>query len=229
MLIQETEDYWIWNDDTLVFKPEFNKPLDDYINIIKNYDKLIFSNYSDIVICIKTNNQFECGFIKYYFNSNFNQSVINLPPNITHLSFGFCFNQEVNNLPPNITHLSFGCCFNQEVNIPFSVKYLKLDCNNQNIIDYLPDSIEELELDYYFNLELTNLPSSLKKIIFNENSNYNKNLNCLPKKLELLQLPRKYNLEIKNIPNGLKKVICSKNYKYINNFKDLKIETYKIY
>ena len=37
MLTQETEDYWIWNENILVFKPEFNKPLDDYINIIKNY------------------------------------------------------------------------------------------------------------------------------------------------------------------------------------------------
>ena len=56
MLIQETENYWIWKDNTLIFKPKFNKPLDNYINIIKNYDKLIFSNYCDIAICIKTNN-----------------------------------------------------------------------------------------------------------------------------------------------------------------------------
>src|SRR6056300_1247759 len=157
MLTEETEDYWIWNVNTLVFKPEFNKPLDDYINIISKYDKLIFSNYSDVKICIETNNQYKVKFKKYYLKSKFNQEVNNLPPNITNLTFGYYFNQEVNNLPPNITHLTFGYHFNQEVNIPFSVKYLKLDCNNQNIIDYLPDSIEELELESYFNLELNNL------------------------------------------------------------------------
>ena len=64
MLIQETENYWIWNDNTLVFKP-FNKPLDDYINIISKYDKLIFSNYRDIDICIETNNQYKR---EYNFN-----------------------------------------------------------------------------------------------------------------------------------------------------------------
>ena len=42
MLIEETKYYWIWNNDTLVFKPEFNKPLDNYINIVGKYDKLYF-------------------------------------------------------------------------------------------------------------------------------------------------------------------------------------------
>ena len=148
MLTQETEDYWIWNEDILVFKPEFNKPLNDYINIIQNYDILIFSNYSDIAICIKTNNQYIYEFKKYFLKSNFNQKV-------------------------------------------------------------------------------NNLPSSLKKLTFNEDSKYDKELNCLPKKLELLQLPFEYKLEIKNVPNGLNKVICSEDYEYINNFKGLKIETYE--
>ena len=163
MLTEETEYYWIWNENILVFKPEFNKPLNDYIDIISKYNKLIFSNYSDIAICIKTNNQYIFKFKKYLeskFNQEvnnlplnithltfgycFNQEVINLPPNITHLTFGYIFNQKVNNLPPNITHLTFGRNFNQEVYVPLSVKYLKLNCNNQNIIDYLPNSIEEL-------------------------------------------------------------------------------------
>ena len=244
MATRETENYWILNDNTLIFKSEFNKFLDNYINIISKYNKLIFSNYSDIDICIETNNEYG---LKYYFESKFNQPVINLPPNITHLTFGYYFNQEVNNLPsnithltfdwefnqkvnnlpPNITHLTFGYHFNQKVDIPFSVKYLKLDCNNQNIIDYLPNSIEELELDFNFNLELNNLPSSIKKLTFDKNSLYNKELNCLPKKLELLKLPENYKQEIKIIPNGLKKIICSEDYKYINNFKSLEIETYE--
>ena len=116
MLTEEIEDYWIWNNNTVVFKPKFNKPLDDYINIISKYDKLIFSNYMDIAIYIETNNQYDRKFDKYYFKSNFNQPVKNLPQNITHLTFGYEFNQEVNNLPPNITHLTFDRCFDQEVN-----------------------------------------------------------------------------------------------------------------
>ena len=33
MLTEETEDYLILNDNTLIFKSEFNKFLDNYINI----------------------------------------------------------------------------------------------------------------------------------------------------------------------------------------------------
>ena len=84
MLTQETEDYWIWNDNTLVFKPEFNKPLDNYLNIIENYNKLIFSNYIDVKICIEINNKYKSKFDNYFLESKFNQLVNNLPQNLTH-------------------------------------------------------------------------------------------------------------------------------------------------
>ena len=118
---------------------------------------------------------------------------------------------------------SFGNKFNQLVDLPSSIVYLKLACDNTSIIDYLPESIEELELDYDFNLELNNLPNSIKKIRF---YNYNKELNCLPSSVELLQLPFNYTHKILNIPKGLKKVICSSNYKYISDFDNIEVETY---
>ena len=31
---EETSDYWVYNNEILVFKPEFDKPLENYINII---------------------------------------------------------------------------------------------------------------------------------------------------------------------------------------------------
>jgi hypothetical protein len=89
----------------------------------------------------------------------------------------------------------------------------------------LPDSIEELEFGYYFNLELNDLPSSIKKIIFNKQSDYNKPLNNLPKAVELLELPHKYNLPIINIPQEFKKIICSKDYEFINDFSSFVVET----
>ena len=38
-------DYWIY-EDSFIFKPEFNGSLDNYIDIISNCDKLIFSKGS---------------------------------------------------------------------------------------------------------------------------------------------------------------------------------------
>ena len=44
-----------------------------------------------------------------------------------------------------------------------------------------------MELDEYFNLELNDLPTSIKKIIFDKESKYNNELNCLPKFVEQIQ------------------------------------------
>ncbi len=302
----ETNDYWIV-DYKLIFKPGFKGKLSDYDDLISKYNTLIFSIYNDVNICIKTNNQYIPDYkefslffkdfnekinlpinithlsfgirfnqevklpenlthlsfgndfnkkvilpqklIHLTFGSEFNQEVelpinithltfgnyfkqkVILPPNLTHLTLGWYFNQEVV-LPPNITHLTFGNYFEKIVDIPLKVKYLKLNCNNLRIINYLPNSLEELELDFCFNLELNNLPSSIKIIKFYEDItktyvySYNKELNNLPNSIELIQLPKKYPYQIKNIPKQLKKIICSKNYKFIKDFEKYELETY---
>ena len=44
----ETDDYWICDQDTLIFKPEFNDNLDKYNYLLEKYEKIIFSNYDDL-------------------------------------------------------------------------------------------------------------------------------------------------------------------------------------
>jgi len=58
--------------------------------------------------------------------------------------------------------------------IPPSVKILTLNCNNLNLIENLSNSIQELNLQINFNLELNNLPNSIKIIRFKKKSRYNK-------------------------------------------------------
>jgi hypothetical protein len=96
---------------------------------------------------------------------DFNQTVNNLPKNLTHLTFGFLFNQPVDNLPKTLTHLTFGFNFNQQVdNLPCNIKYLSIDCNSK-IINNLPQFIEELVIKTKYGIyEIVNLPYSLKKI-----------------------------------------------------------------
>ena len=96
-----------------------------------------------------------------------------------------------------------------------------------NIIDYLPDSVEELILGYAFNLELNDLPSSIKKLVIYY-VNYVHELNCLPNNLEYLELPERYDKEIKKYPKQLKTIKCNKDYKYIDEVKQngFEIETY---
>jgi len=93
------------------------------------------------------------------------------------------FNQKVE-LPENLTHLTFGCDFNQKVELPFSIKYLNVENDKAHNLDYLPEGIEELELGIYFNNDtLCNLPNSLK--IIKLYHSYRGNLKCLPKNTKI--------------------------------------------
>jgi len=71
-----------------------------------------------------------------------------------------------------------------------------LDCNNEYYINFLPFNIESIEFGYNFDLKLDNLPTSIKKISFNIDSEYDKELNCLPNNLEILFLPKHYKHKI---------------------------------
>ena len=68
----ETKDYWIYKNK-IFFKPNFNDKLDNYLDIITNYNEIIFSNYDNYNISIKTNNKHFYKYHKNYESSNFNQ------------------------------------------------------------------------------------------------------------------------------------------------------------
>jgi hypothetical protein len=76
-----------------------------------------------------------------------------------------------------------------------------------------------------FNLDLNNLPNSIKKIII-KNENYNKELNCLPESIEYLELPYNYNKQIKKFPLNLRTIKCNSNYKFIDDFCNYEIIYY---
>ena len=92
-----------------------------------------------------------------------------------------------------------------------------------HLVENLPNSLVELELNQIFNLELDNLPSNLKKIIICPYGDFNKKLNNLPNSIEEIILNKSYNKQIKNIPQNLKKITCLKNYPFINDFENYDI------
>ena len=87
------EPYWTI-DGTLIFEPYFNEESDNYYDVISQYNKLIFSNYSDSEIIILTENKYDDKYNNKYIGSKFNKKL-ELTENITHISFGFYFNQKV--------------------------------------------------------------------------------------------------------------------------------------
>ena len=71
----ETTDYWIY-ENKVIFKPNFNDNLDDYIDIISKYNELIFSNYDDYNITIKTNNVYCSEYDDNYKYSHSNLCIL---------------------------------------------------------------------------------------------------------------------------------------------------------
>lgn len=135
--------------------------IDKSIGIInEQFTKSIFSNYADVDICIKKHNGFDVTMpSRYWKKSRFNQPI--------------CLNDA-------LTHLTFGIYFTQSVCL-LNITYLKIECNNLNLIDNLPNSLNKLVLGCCFNLQLNDLPNSIKHI----------------------ELPLKYNKLIQNIPINL--------------------------
>ena len=136
-----------------------------------------------------------------------------------------------------MTHLSLGFSFNKNLILPNTLLYLELGCNNQYIIDNIPNSIKTLKLINHFNLELNNLPNSIESIIFitdhenycynrrwNKIYNYEKELNNLPNSVKYLYLPCDYDLVIKRFPKNLIKIYCNRKYKYLIYVEDYEIE-----
>ena len=85
---------------------------------------------------------------------------------------------------------------------------------------------KRIKFQLFFVLELNNLPNSIKKITFDKDSKYNKELNCLPNFVELIELSWIYDRQIKKFPTQLKKIICWENYKYKKDFENFLIQTY---
>lgn len=159
--------------------------------------------------------------------TNIFDKYLNLPLSLTQLTLNSNFNLPIKLLPPLLTHLIFGNEFNQPIDLPSQIIYLSLSSNNEYIINNLPNGIEKLHLfDKAFDLELNNLPTSIKTIIFtNVNFRiYDKKLNCLPDSVEYIKLPLEYKHRISNIPKKLKNVSCSYGYEYIDDFRDLGIK-----
>ena len=110
--------YWIY-EDKFIFKPEFNEPIDNYVDVIKNYSQLIFSNYDVLELYIDTNNDYEFKYSIDYKGSIFNYpltySLNNLT--LTHLTFGWNFNQPLSNSLNKLTSLCLFVSFNENTTL----------------------------------------------------------------------------------------------------------------
>lgn len=240
----ETQEYWTYNSDamaysprfnrlnynsdTIVFKYDFNKPIEingEYYNIISKYTKLIFSNYEKLYDCIKNKNYsiHHGSFAESKFNQPIDEIQYGLPKILTHvifghnfnypvnlheglilLIFGSKFNQPIDNLPSSLMHLEFSCSFNQPINkLPTSLKFLRfIESFNQPI--NLPPGLTHLTFDCRFDRPVI-LPDGLEYLCISNDDNSD-TLDNLPSSITELELGYYIKSELNNLPNGIKKI-----------------------
>jgi hypothetical protein len=211
-MIEDNIDYWVYQD-YLIFKPHFNKEINELS--LRKYKHIIFSNYKNPLITIKTFNKYIYEYKDFYEFSKFNQPI-NLPDTIIHLTFGYYFNQPVN-LSCSLTYLCFDFNFNQPLNLPNSLEHLSFgNLFNQPI--NLPNSLKYLNVGSSFNQNI-NLPTKLKYLCINSNNQYI--INNLVDSIEELELGYNFNLELNNLPNNIQRIIFYKYSIYDKNLNSL--------
>ena len=101
------EPYWIIAD-TIIFKPEFVNSLNEYVKIIFQYKKIIFSNYNEPKIATETNNKYNSKYDNIWNCSKFNQPLSDFLSkliNLEHLNLSYYFNRPLSDSLSNLINL----------------------------------------------------------------------------------------------------------------------------
>ena len=204
---------YIIQNDTIIFKPEFNNVFDEYIEILVGIKKIYFTDSRldkifldcDLILHENWSSEYNLNCIFNHGYSRFNKSVDNLPSNITHIFFSGYFDKPVDNLPSDLTHLFFGHEFSQPVdNLPIHLTYLIFNFSFNYPVDNLPLTLKVLTFGYKFSQPVDNLPPFLTYLIFGDN--FNMSINWLPHSIKVLVLGMYFTHPLDNLPNGIQSI-----------------------
>lgn len=163
--------------------------------------------------------------IKLNIKGNFfDQYVDNLPIKLKILKFKTRFNKNIDNLPNNLIQLDLTYEFNQDIkNLSNNLISLSLSSVFDKLIAKIPNI---LYLIYKGNMQLNNLPKSIKKLDI-LNNRYDKLLDFLPEGIEKLYVKSNI-LKINDLPSSIKEIhIHEHNIKNINKIYHNKIIYFK--
>lgn len=228
----------------IIFKNNFNEPLDDYIDVINKHDKIFLGNSFNNDISILPPN---ITTIIFHSESVFNQEIKDFPYNLKKIIFGKNFNKPLDYFSASLEELEFepSSIFNCDLsNLPSSVKKITLGNNFYKSINHLPFNLEYLKISSSYNEEIKVLPQKLKHLIFykdnsslnyynndltseNKKDNYDFEIKNLPPNLIEIKYPQNYSYQITNLPKSLKILKINASYEFKKNinksYPDVKI------
>jgi hypothetical protein len=184
----------------------------ELISISKIKSLSYFDNFESVSLDMYT---MRCP--KYVKFIHFLVNSIDIPDEVTHLTFNHIFNKPIENcIPHSVTHLTFGWKFDQEIDncIPSSVTHLTFGWNfNQSIDNCIPSSVTHLTFGRHFDQPINNcIPSSVTHLTFGRYFNQPIN-NCIPSSVTHLTFGKNFNQSIKKLPK-LVSLIMHKDYKW---------------
>lgn len=155
---------------------EISFSFNSLITLPKHLVKIIFNHYFDQEIELPKHLEY------LSFGTYFNKKIY-LPPSLKCLKFSDYFNQPII-LPNKLIELELGRDFNQPIVLPNTLMYLKIgykfthkmglseslieliiDCNNNGLIENLPNSLNNLITGFMFFLPFETLPNSIDNLI----------------------------------------------------------------
>ena len=150
---------------------ENNTNLIDYNNNYTNY--LFYNNYGEFNQPLKNSLNNLINLEQISFGTVYNKpllksldNLINLKKLVLKYEFNQPFKNSLNNLI-NLKKITFNKEFNQQLFLPSNINILSLISNNNiNLIENIPNTINELILEFD-NFKLYSLPNSIKKITLN--------------------------------------------------------------
>lgn len=161
-----TVNYWIHNN-SLIFKPHFNEPLENFYQVVTDYETLIFANYNELNVINCIDNVYDAEVVDYIKTSKFNYPITKLHNNLKKLSLGFNYNKCIS-LNDGIKIVIFGDSFNCPVKLVETIEelYFGESFNQPIVFNY---GLKKLTLGYSFNQSI-DLPSSIKYLMLECNN-----------------------------------------------------------
>lgn len=188
----------------ITFSGYFNEDLDQYYEIIKDMDEMIFEDFRFNKPFVLTPN-----IIRLEFVWAFDQSIV-LTPYIKYLTFGKFFNQPIV-LTPCLTYVIFGDYFNQPIILTPHIKHLIFGFGF-NQLTILTQHIQHIEFGSYFKQSII-FCSHIKKLYINCNDYWF--VDNLPNNIEHITFGFLFDIPLYNIPNCTNGNISTyEDYKY---------------
>ena len=149
---------YISRNNLIIFRDNFNEPLDDYIDVINQHDKIFLGlSFNNDISILPPN----ITTIIFHTESSFNQEIKDFPCNLKKIVFGKNFNKPLDYFPASLEELEFepSSMFDHDLyNLPQSVKKITLGINFSKSINHLPSNLEYLKISTWYNEEIKVFP-----------------------------------------------------------------------